>query len=100
MLLFVLLGAWRCVPVYEAFIEGARDGFEVAKACCLPGCHALRRRVLRAWVRWATRSTAFAGWWKAQLGHALCRCAADRAGQTPSGSAARAMLIETMQAKA
>ena len=31
ILLFVLLGAVRRVPVYEAFIEGAREGFDVAK---------------------------------------------------------------------
>ncbi len=31
ILLFLLAGAWRRVPVYEAFVEGAREGFEVAK---------------------------------------------------------------------
>src|SRR5574343_361412 len=31
IVLFVLVGAWRRVPVYEAFIEGAREGFDVAK---------------------------------------------------------------------
>ena len=31
ILLFVLAGAWRRVPVYEAFVEGAREGFDVAK---------------------------------------------------------------------
>ena len=31
ILLFVLLGAVRRVPMYEAFIEGAREGFDVAK---------------------------------------------------------------------
>jgi len=34
VLLFLLLGAWRRVPVYEAFIDGAREGFDVAKTCC------------------------------------------------------------------
>ena len=28
---FMALGAWRKVPVYEAFIDGAREGFDVAK---------------------------------------------------------------------
>ena len=28
---FLLAGVWRRVPVYEAFVEGAREGFEVAK---------------------------------------------------------------------
>ena len=31
ILLFLLLGALRKVLVYEAFIEGAKEGFEVAK---------------------------------------------------------------------
>jgi spore maturation protein SpmA len=31
ILLFLLMGWWRRVPVYEAFVEGAREGFEVAK---------------------------------------------------------------------
>src|SRR3989344_535650 len=31
IVLFVGIGAWRKVPVYEAFIEGAREGFDVAK---------------------------------------------------------------------
>ncbi len=31
ILLFLLAGALRRVPVYEAFVEGAREGFEVAK---------------------------------------------------------------------
>src|SRR5690606_29900521 len=28
---FLGIGAWRKVPVYESFIEGAREGFDVAK---------------------------------------------------------------------
>src|SRR5690606_33904694 len=32
IILFLVAGAWRKVPVYEAFVEGARDGFEVAKS--------------------------------------------------------------------
>ena len=31
ILLFVLVGAWRRVPVYESFVEGAKEGFDVAK---------------------------------------------------------------------
>ena len=31
VVLFVAIGAWRKVPVYEAFIDGAREGFDVAK---------------------------------------------------------------------
>ncbi|MFN7856540.1 MAG: nucleoside recognition domain-containing protein, partial [Acidovorax sp.] len=28
---FVAVGSWRKVPVYEAFVEGAREGFDVAR---------------------------------------------------------------------
>ena len=31
ILWFLILGAWRRVPVYEAFIEGAKDGFAIAR---------------------------------------------------------------------
>ncbi len=29
--LFLTIGAWRKVPVYEAFIDGAKQGFDIAK---------------------------------------------------------------------
>ena len=32
ILAFVLIGALRKVPVYEAFVEGAKEGFDVAKS--------------------------------------------------------------------
>src|SRR5260221_14714430 len=31
IVLFVTLGAWRKVAVYDSFIEGAKEGFDVAK---------------------------------------------------------------------
>ena len=31
ILVFVLVGTWRRVPVYETFVEGAKEGFDVAK---------------------------------------------------------------------
>lgn len=31
IVLFVAVGAWRKVDVYEAFLEGAREGFDIAK---------------------------------------------------------------------
>jgi len=57
LLLFLLLGAWRRVPVYEAFIDGAREGFEVAKNL-LPYLVAMLCAVgvLRASGRWTTCS--------------------------------------------
>ncbi len=101
MLLFVLLGAWRRVPVYEAFVEGARDGFEVAKGpppylvamLCAVG-------VLRAsgapgyaldGIRWLVEGAGWDTRFVDALPIALVK--------PFSGSAARAMLIETMQAK-
>ena len=41
VVMFVLVGAWRKVPVYEAFVEGAREGFDVAKGL-LPYLVAMR----------------------------------------------------------
>ena len=98
ILLFLLLGGLRRVPVYEAFVDGAREGFDVAKNL-LPYLVAMLCAVgvLRA---------------SGALEQALSgiRYLADVAGWDPrfvdalptalvkpfSGSAARAMLIETM----
>lgn len=99
LLLFLLLGAWRRVPVYEAFIDGAREGFEVAKnllpylVAMLCAVGVLRAsgalnyllaaiRVAVQWFGWDTRFVA-------ALPTALVK--------PFSGSAARALLIETMQ---
>ena len=96
---FLLAGAIKRVPVYESFIEGAKQGFDVAKDL-LPYLVAMLCAVgvLRAsgaldyvldGVRWV------AGWfpidqrWIDALPTALVK--------PLSGSAARAMLIETMQ---
>ena len=64
VVLFVVVGAWRKVAVYEAFIEGAREGFDVAKGLlpylvamlCAVGCFAPR-------VRWAMCWMPSAGAW-------------------------------------
>ncbi|MDP3847784.1 MAG: nucleoside recognition domain-containing protein [Pseudomonas sp.] len=96
---FVLVGALRKVPVYEAFIEGAKEGFEVAKnllpylVAMLCAVGVLRAsgaldlgldgiRTLVEWVGWDTRFVD-------ALPTGLVK--------PFSGSAARAMLIETMQ---
>ncbi len=99
ILLFVLAGLVRRVPVYEAFIDGARQGFEVARDI-LPYLVAMLCAIglLRA-----------SGALEAAL--SLVRGAVDLLGiddrfvdalptalvKPFSGSAARAMLIETMQ---
>lgn len=99
ILLFLLVGALRRVAVYESFIEGAREGFDVAKnllpylVAMLCAIGVLRAsgaldfgldgvRALVHWLGWDTRFID-------ALPTALMK--------PFSGSAARAMLIETMQ---
>lgn len=99
ILLFLLVGWLRKVPVYETFVEGAREGFEVAKnllpylVAMLCAIGVLRAsgaldfgldgiRGLVTWLGWDNRFVD-------ALPTALVK--------PFSGSAARAMLIETMQ---
>ena len=99
ILVFLLVGALRRVPVYESFIEGAREGFDVAKNL-LPYLVAMLCAIgvlrasgaldfgldgVRAVVQWLGWDTRFID----ALPTALMK--------PFSGSAARAMLIETMQ---
>ena len=99
ILAFVLIGALRKVPVYEAFVEGAKEGFDVAKSL-LPYLVAMLCAVgvlrasgaldfgldgIRHLVEWAGWDTRFVD----ALPTALVK--------PFSGGAARAMLIETMQ---
>ncbi|MBU2325564.1 MAG: spore maturation protein, partial [Gammaproteobacteria bacterium] len=99
ILLFLLLGAVKRVPVYEQFIEGAREGFDVAKSL-LPYLVAMLCAVgvLRAsgalefgldGIRWLVEW----GGWDTRFVDALPTALV----KPFSGSAARAMLIETMQ---
>jgi spore maturation protein SpmB len=101
ILLFLLCGWLHKVPVYEAFVEGAREGFEVAKSllpylvAMLCAIGVLRAsgaldfgldgiRALVDWLGWDNRFVE----------------ALPTAMVKPfSGSAARAMLIETMQSQ-
>jgi spore maturation protein SpmA len=96
---FLIVGAWRKVAVYESFIEGAKQGFEVAKNL-LPYLVAMfcAVGVLRAsgaldyvldGMRWIVQQTGFDARWIDAMPTALVK--------PFSGSAARAMLIETMQ---
>jgi spore maturation protein SpmA/spore maturation protein SpmB len=97
--LFVLVGWLRKVPVYETFVDGAKEGFEVAKNL-LPYLVAMLCAIgvlrasgaldfgldgIRALIEWAGWDTRFVD----ALPTALVK--------PFSGSAARAMLIETMQ---
>lgn len=96
---FVAIGAWRKVAVYEAFIEGAREGFDVAKGL-LPYLVAMLCAVgvFRAsgalgyvldGIRWCVTALGADTRFVDALPTALVK--------PFSGSAARAMLIETMQ---
>ncbi|KRD24214.1 MULTISPECIES: nucleoside recognition domain-containing protein [Acidovorax] len=99
IVLFVAIGAWRKVAVYEAFIEGAREGFDVAKGL-LPYLVAMLCAVgvFRAsgalgyvldGIRWCVQMLGADTRFVDALPTALVK--------PFSGSAARAMLIETMQ---
>ena len=99
VLAFLLAGALRRVKVYECFVEGAKEGFDVAKNL-LPYLVAMLCAVgvLRAsgaldmvlsGIRWAVGLTG----WDARFVDALPTALV----KPFSGSAARAMLIETMQ---
>ncbi|SDP95148.1 nucleoside recognition domain-containing protein [Ectopseudomonas guguanensis] len=99
ILLFLVVGALRRVAVYESFIEGAREGFDVAKSL-LPYLVAMLCAigVLRAsgaldfgldGIRWLVEALG----WDTRFVDAL-----PTALMKPfSGGAARAMLIETME---
>ncbi|MET0230071.1 MAG: nucleoside recognition domain-containing protein [Rhodanobacteraceae bacterium] len=96
---FLVAGAWRKVPVYEAFVDGAKQGFDVAKdllpylvgMLCAIG-------VLRAsgaldfaldGIRWLATASGMDTRFVDALPTALVK--------PFSGSAARAMLIDTMK---
>ncbi len=99
ILLFLIAGALRRVPVYDAFIEGAKEGFEVAKNL-LPYLVAMLCAVgvLRAsgalevgleGLRWLIAAVGLDARFVDALPTALVK--------PFSGSAARALLIETMK---
>lgn len=99
MVLFIVAGTWRKVPVYEAFVEGAKEGFDVAKGL-LPYLVAMLCAVgvFRAsgalgyvleLIRWSVDLLGVDTRFVEALPTALVK--------PFSGSAARAMLIETMK---
>ncbi len=99
IIVFLLAGAIKRVPVYEAFIEGAKQGFDVARDL-LPYLVAMLCAVgvLRAsgalgyaidGIRWTVKGLGLNTDFVAALPTALVK--------PFSGSAARAMLIETMR---
>jgi spore maturation protein SpmB len=99
ILLFLLFGALRRVPVYESFVEGAKEGFDVAKnllpylVAMLCAVGVLRASgALDALLAGLRHLVELAGWdtrFVDALPTALVK--------PFSGSAARALLIETMK---
>jgi spore maturation protein SpmA len=96
---FLVAGAWRKVPVYDAFVDGAKQGFEVARDL-LPYLVAMLCAVgvLRAsgaldialdGIRWLAAAAGVDTRFVDALPTALVK--------PFSGSAARAMLIDTMK---
>jgi len=99
IVVFVAVGAWRKVDVYEAFLEGAREGFDIAKDL-LPYLVAMLCAVgvLRAsgaldialdGIRWIVHAFSGDDRFVDALPTALVK--------PFSGTAARALLIETMK---
>ena len=97
--LFLVAGAVRRVPVYECFIEGAKQGFDVARNL-LPYLVAMLCAVGVLRASGVLDALLEAIRWLAQQAHLDARFvdALPTALVKPlSGNAARAMLIETMQ---
>ncbi len=99
IIVFLLVGAWRRLPVYDAFIEGAKEGFDITRSL-LPYLVAMLCAigVLRAsgaldalldLIRYGVSALGWDTRFVEALPTALTR--------PFSGSGARAMMIETMQ---
>jgi spore maturation protein SpmA len=96
---FLVAGAWRRVPVYESFVDGAKQGFEVARdllpylVAMLCAVGVLRASGALDLVLGAIRYLVQAAGLDARFVDALPTALV----KPFSGSAARAMLIETMK---
>lgn len=99
IVLFLIVGALKKVPVYESFVEGAKEGFDVARnllpylVAMLCAVGVLRvsgaLEVVLGGIRWAVEGLGWDSRFVEALPTALVK--------PFSGSAARAMLLETMQ---
>jgi spore maturation protein SpmA len=95
---FLVAGAWNKVPVYESFVEGAKDGFAVARdllpylVAMLCAVGVLRASGVLDFVLDGVRLAAGGLGWDTRFVDALPTALV----KPLSGSAARAMLIETM----
>ncbi|HJV53999.1 MAG TPA: nucleoside recognition domain-containing protein [Noviherbaspirillum sp.] len=101
ILIFLVCGALRRVALFESFIEGAKDGFEVARnllpylVAMLCAVGVLRASGALDAALGGLRYLAEAAGWDTRFVDALPTALV----KPFSGSAARAMLIETMQTK-
>ncbi len=99
VLAFLGAGAWRRVPLYESFVDGARQGFEVARdllpylVAMLCAVGVLRASGALDLVLDGLRWLAAAAGWDTRFVEALPTALV----KPFSGSAARALLIETMK---
>lgn len=99
ILVFLLLGALRKVAVYEHFVEGAKEGFEVARnllpylVAMLCAVGVLRASGALDFALEGLRWLAGVAGWDTRFIDAMPTALV----KPFSGSAARAMLIETMQ---
>ncbi|MGU1522621.1 nucleoside recognition domain-containing protein [Pseudomonas aeruginosa] len=99
IVLFLIVGALKKVPVYESFVEGVKEGFDVARnllpylVAMLCAVGVLRAsgalEVVLGGIRWAVEGLGWDSRFVEALPTALVK--------PFSGSAARAMLLETMQ---
>jgi len=99
VLLFLLVGAWKKIAVYDSFIAGAKEGFAVARdllpylVAMLCAVGVLRTSGALGYalegIRWCVEAIGMDTRFVDALPTALVK--------PFSGSAARAMLIETMQ---
>ncbi|HFJ9620343.1 TPA: nucleoside recognition domain-containing protein [Pseudomonas aeruginosa] len=99
IVLFLIVGALKKVPVYESFVEGAKEGLDVARnllpylVAMLCAVGVLRAsgalEVVLGGIRWAVEGLGWDSRFVEALPTALVK--------PFSGSAARAMLLETMQ---
>lgn len=99
ILVFLIFGALRRVPIYESFVEGAKEGFDVAKnllpylVAMLCAIGALRASGALDVALDGLRHLANAAGWDTRFVDALPTALV----KPFSGSAARAMLIELMK---
>jgi spore maturation protein SpmA len=99
ILLFLIAGAWRRVPVYECFIDGAKQGFEVARdvlpylVAMLCAIGVLRASGALDFLLDSVRWLVGAAGWDTRFVDALPTALV----KPFSGSAARAMLLETIK---